>query len=116
MEFINKVEIRGIVGNIRVATYEGTQVANFSVVTNYLYKGREGAVAETFWFNVNAWAGKNMPQDFTQIEKGSSVLVRGRLRNREYQSSDGQARIITEVVASRVELCKDEDKPFFTED
>ena len=95
---------------------EITQVANFSVVTNYLYKGREGAVAETFWFNVNAWAGRNMPQDFTQIEKGSSVLVQGRLRNREYQSSDGQARIITEVVASCVKLCKDEDKPFFTEE
>ncbi len=114
MEFINKVELRGIVGNIRVSTYEGTQVANFSVVTNFLYKGREGAVAETFWFNVNAWAGKNMPKDFNLIEKGMAVLVQGRLRNREYQTSAGEPRVITEVVASRVEIYHEEEKEFIS--
>jgi len=104
MEQINKVEIRGTVGNIRVQTFEdGNQSANFSVVTNYSYRGRDGSgVIETFWFNVTAWSGKNMPSDFNEITKGSVVHVVGRLREREYEASDGAIKRIVEVVAYKV--------------
>ena len=47
MEHINKVEIRGNVGAVRLNEHNGKKVANLSVITELLYKSREaGAVSE----------------------------------------------------------------------
>lgn len=105
MEQLNRVEIRGTVGNVRVQNFDDTQAANFSVVTNYVYKSRSGdAVVETCWFSVNAWKNKNMPEDLGQITKGSHVHVTGRFREREYTADDGTVRKVQEVFAYSVEL------------
>lgn len=105
MENINKVEIRGTVGNIRVQDFEDRQAANFSVVTNYMYRGKDNQPKiETFWFNVNAWSGRHMPDDMTSIKKGSTVHVTGRMRTREYADSNGEVHKATEVLADKVEI------------
>ena len=45
---INKIEVQGTVGNARVSTFDDRQSINFTLVTNYVYKGREGApIVET---------------------------------------------------------------------
>ncbi len=55
MEFINRIELVGIVGTIRKQTYSGRMVANFSVVTEYSFKDKSGGtVIETTWHNVVA--------------------------------------------------------------
>ena len=80
MEHINKVEIRGNVGTVRLNEHNGKKVANLSVVTELLYKSREGvAVSETTWHNVVAWSGKEIA-DLDMIVKGTPVHVTGRIR------------------------------------
>ena len=43
MEYINTIEIQGRVGIVRTNIVNDTMVANFSVATDFLYKGRDGA-------------------------------------------------------------------------
>lgn len=38
------------------------------------------------------------------MRKGSKIVVRGEIRTRNYNDSDGKSRKITEVVADRVEF------------
>ncbi len=108
MEQINRIEIKGNVGTIRIYDNAGKQMASFSVVTNYLYKGRDGeGVVETMWFNVVAWTGPQTMKDFNVIKKGAAVHVVGRMREREFTGSDGALRRTTEIVANKVNLVDD---------
>ncbi len=60
MEQLNKVELRGIVGSVRVQSVADTKVANFSVATNNAFKSQAGAIViETTWHNVVAWEGRD---------------------------------------------------------
>ena len=55
MEFINRIELVGVVGTIRRQSFSGRTVANFSVVAEYAYKDKNGGdVIETTWHNVVA--------------------------------------------------------------
>lgn len=111
MEHINKIEIRGTVGSVRIQNFEERQAANFSVVTNYIYKSRNGeAVIETCWFNVSAWQGRSMPDNLEDIRKGQTVHVTGRMREREYTGTDGTVRRVMEVVAGSVELVSEDGR------
>lgn len=93
MEQLNKIEIRGIIGSIRVQNVGNTKVSNISVATNYGYTSRDGsAVIETTWHYITAWEGKDI-QNLDQLKKGSFVHVIGRLRNRKYTTPDGIERI-----------------------
>ena len=103
MEFINRIELVGVVGTIRKQTYSGRMVANFSVVTEYAFKDKTGgSVIETTWHNVVAWQDGDMPLDL--IEKGSHVCVQGRLRCRKYTNESGEPRTIYEIIASGVNI------------
>ncbi len=42
MEQLNRIEIRGNVGNVSINTVGDTRVAHFSVATNYAYKTQNG--------------------------------------------------------------------------
>ena len=42
MEYINKVELKGRVGTVRSNVVNGSRVANFSLVTDMLYKTKDG--------------------------------------------------------------------------
>ena len=42
MEQINRIEIKGKIGNVRITDFEDGQSANLSVATNYIYKSRDG--------------------------------------------------------------------------
>lgn len=110
MEQINRVEIRGTVGFVRINDFDGNPMATFSVVTNYVYKGRDGSgVVETMWFNVSAWKRPQSLQDFSKLQKGTVVHVLGRMREREYTSSDGTMKRISEVIANKVSIVETEE-------
>ena len=103
MEFINRIELVGVVGMIRKQTYSGRMVANFSIVTEYAYKDRNGgSVIETMWHNVVAWQNGDMPLDL--IERGTSVCVQGRLRCRRYTGENGETKVSYEVIAKDVNI------------
>jgi single-strand DNA-binding protein len=60
-------------------TPSGQAVTNFSVATNRQYTASDGQkVKETVWFRVSAW-GKQAESCNQYLNKGSSVLVEGRL-------------------------------------
>ena len=104
MEQLNRIELRGNVGNVRVSDVGGNRVARFSLATNFLYKGKDSeAVVETTWHNIVAWGGKGMP-DFSAIVKGAPVYVTGRLRTSRFIGNDGTEKTVYEVVASKVEI------------
>lgn len=104
MEFLNKVELRGIVGNIRVQEYGDSKLARIAVATNYAYKDRDGGVVlDTSWHNVIAWEGRNI-QCLNQIQKGTPVCVEGRIRYQKYTDFQGVEHDTTEIIASKVEI------------
>ena len=104
MEHINKIELRGIVGSVRNNEYNGTKVANFSLVTELLHKSKDGNItAETTWHNIVAWEGKGI-QNTEQIVKGAAVHVTGRIRDSRYTSADGVEKQFQEVLANRIRI------------
>jgi single-strand DNA-binding protein len=112
MEHINRIELQGLVGNVRTNEYNGTKVANFSVATDILYKTRDGAASETTWHNVVAWEGKDMP-DVHRICKGMPVYVTGRVRTSKVTGLDGSEKIYHEVLASKVRILDEEPQETF---
>ena len=108
MEHINRIEIQGRVGNVRTNIVNETMVANFSVATDFLYKGRDGAgVNETTWHNVVAWASKEMP-DLRRVAKGTPVHVIGRMRSQKHTSNDGTEKYFYEIMAQKVQILETE--------
>lgn len=103
MEQLNRIEIRGYVGNVNILEVGGTRVAHFSVVTNFAYRTRTfEPVIEATWHNVTAWESKNVP-DLGIIKKGEPIHVIGRLRIQRFTGNDGSEKNYTEIMASIVE-------------
>ncbi len=109
MEQINRIELQGNVGNIKIQKVGDNEVARISVATNYIYKGKDGSpVIETTWHSVSAWNGKGMP-DFHKICKGSSVHIFGRMRSQKFEGNDGSEKQFYEVLANRVSIVENEE-------
>jgi single-strand DNA-binding protein len=104
MEQINRIDLLGTVGSVRLQYINDKQMAKFTVATNRAYKNREGApVIDTQWHNVTAFEGKNV-QDLDKIEKGRAVRVRGRLQVQRYTGIDGIERMAVDVICNNLQL------------
>lgn len=102
MDYINKIELLGKVGTVRSNVVNGTKVANFSLVTDFLYKTREGnPISEATWLNIVAWDGKDI-HDIDYIAKGAVVHVHGRIRSTKFEGADGNERQTYEVLAQKL--------------
>ena len=109
MEHINRIELKGRVGMVRNNTHNDNKVANFTMVTELLYKNRSGeALSETTWFNVVAWEGKDIT-GIDKIEKGMAVHVVGRMRTVKYTNADGIEKQFYEVLASRLKIVEESE-------
>lgn len=109
MEHINRIELQGRVGTIRTNIVGENTVANFSLVTEYLYKTRDGGAAnETTWHQITAWEGRDMP-DLNTITKGTVLNVTGRLRSFRYTNSEGTEKQLYEVIASKIRILSEEE-------
>lgn len=103
MEQLNKVEIRGIVGNARTQSVGDSSVTRFSVATDYVYKSKDGThVVETTWHNCTAWSDK--APDANKLERGKGVHLTGRLRMQRYVDANGNDRTTTEVLVQSLEI------------
>ena len=108
MDFLNKIEIRGIVGNSNIQKVGGTRVCRFSVVTELAYKGNDGTnIIESTWFNVTAWEGKDIT-NLEAITRGAIVHVHGRLKCNRYVDANGNDRAQYEIVARKVDVEKED--------
>ena len=115
MEFINKIELRGVVGRADVNSYNGNRVINFTLITEYSARDKEGnATTEATWFNISYWEGRDpsVPAEvLDQIGKGSWVHLVGRLRTRNYTTVDNEEKTALDVIAQSIKLVERDD-PF----
>ena len=87
-------------------TPQGTPVTSFRLAVNYRYKqsasGGDDMKQETLFID-NVIFGKQAESCSKYLNKGSSVLVEGRLQERRWES-DGQQKSKFEIVAQSVKF------------
>ena len=108
MDFLNRIDLQGIIGMVKITPVGDTRVARFSVCTETTYKGTEGIVIDCCWFQISAWPSETITC-LDQLEKGKAVKVSGRVRVQRYTDSEGCDRQCWEVMAREVEILKMED-------
>ena len=95
----NKVLLIGHAGNApeMKSMENGKKLARFSIATNETYQNSKGEkVTETTWHNLVAW-------DFLAeraekyLQKGTQVIIDGKLINRSYDDKEGNKKYIMEV-------------------
>lgn len=95
-----KIVIAGNIGKTPEIKYtpQGKAVCSFSVAVT------EGIDKEhTEWFAVEVWE-KTAEAVAKYCDKGSHVLVEGRMKTRKWTDKDGNNRYSTDLKASRVEF------------
>ena len=103
MEFINKIELQGIVGTSTISTVQAKNVARFSLLVEETFKSGEGDVlVQSNWFNCIAWQSEKIV-DLTKIKKGKVLHLTGRVRMQSYADSSGANRYIWEIVCQEIE-------------
>lgn len=109
MEQLNKVELRGNVGSVKLQTGANNKGARITLATNSAYHDKDGApVIDTQWHNIVAWEGRNI-QGLDRIQKGDKLYALGRLRYQKYTGQDGVERIQTDILASKIVLIEDDE-------
>ncbi|HMS40699.1 MAG TPA: single-stranded DNA-binding protein [Pyrinomonadaceae bacterium] len=84
-------------------TPQGTAVANFSVASNTVRNTSRGLQKKTDWFNITAW-GKQAETLAKYLQKGSSILVRGKLDLSAWETRDGEPRVNADVTLQDFEF------------
>ena len=82
-------------------TPQGTSVCNFGIAVNRKYKQGDELKEEVTFINVVVF-GKQADTCGQYLNKGSAVLVEGRLQERRWETDEGQKRSKYEVVAQTV--------------
>lgn len=72
----------------------GNAVVSFSIGVNDGYGDKQ----KTYFINIVQF-GKGAETTANYCKKGSSVLVKGKLTNRSYETQEGVKKYVTEVVA-----------------
>ena len=82
-------------------TPQGTSVCNFGLAVNRKYKQGEEMKEEVTFINIVVF-GKQADTCGQYLNKGSSILVEGRLQERRWETEDGQKRSKHEIVAQNI--------------
>ena len=84
-------------------TPNGAAVVNFSVAVSFRVKDPDGTWrdGDTSFFKVNAWRSlaENVAESLT---KGTRVMVSGRLKQRSWETQEGERRSVIEIEADEV--------------
>ena len=102
----NKVQLIGNLGNApEIKSIEsGKKMARFSIATNENYRNAKGEkVTETTWHNLVAW-GKVADLAEKFLQKGTEVVIEGKLIKRSYTDKDGIKKYISEVQVNELLL------------
>ena len=85
-------------------TPSGTAVADLRIAVNRNYSTQTGEKREETCFPTVVVWGKQAEASRDYLDKGSPMMVEGRLQTRDYETRDGQKRNVVEVVAERVQF------------
>ena len=101
---INKVMLVGRLGadpEIK-QTKSGDKFANLSLATNKKFKAKDGSMTEkTTWHKIVVFDPRLAENMEKYAKTGTQLYVEGELETRQYKDSNGQNRIVTEVVIPR---------------
>jgi single-strand DNA-binding protein len=98
-----------LIGNLTRApelryTPSGMAVSDLRLAVNRGYTTQGGEKREeTSFLTVVVW-GKQAESCNEYLDKGSPILVEGRLQTRDWETKDGQKRNVVEIVAERVQF------------
>ena len=104
MTIKNRVQL---IGNLGAAPEvknldNGNKMARFTVATSDNYTNKKGEkVNETQWHNIVIW-GKLAGIAEKYLEKGSQVVIDGKLTTRNYTDKEGVKKYFTEIVANEL--------------
>jgi single-strand DNA-binding protein len=85
-------------------TPSGRAVAKMRLASSRRYKSATGDwMEDTLFIDLVAW-GDLAERCKEKLQKGSPVIVQGRLRSREWTTETGQKRVAFEVVANRIQF------------
>jgi len=119
---LNKAILIGRLGKDPEMKYtpSGLAVANFSLATNYSFKGEDGNYTDkTDWHNIVVY-GKRAEFAGEYLGKGKLIYVEGRIQTRSWEDQNGVKKYMTEIISSDVQLLggkgegsakAEEDKP-----
>lgn len=103
---MNEIEILGNLGRdpeVKM-TSTGKCVARLSVASSRKFTGTDGQTKEfTDWIPCVVW-GELAQAAATYLKKGKRVFIKGRYNTRKYEPTPGDAKYITEIVASHISL------------
>ena len=104
MTIKNRVQL---IGNLGAAPEvkdldNGNKIARFTVATSDYYTNKKGEkISETQWHNIVIW-GKLAGIAEKYLEKGSQVVIDGKLTTRNYTDKEGNKKYFTEIVANEL--------------
>ena len=82
----------------------GTQVCEFGVATNRVWKDKNGAKQESVDYHNIVVFGRQAELVKQYLHKGAGVFLEGRIQNRSWDAKDGTKRYRTEIVADRIQF------------
>ncbi len=95
----NKVTLVGRVGNApEIKVFESNKkLARIVIAINESYKNQKGErVTETTWHNITLW-GQHAELCQERINKGTELMIEGKLVNRNWKDKDGKTQYKYEV-------------------
>jgi single-strand DNA-binding protein len=97
----NSVTLIGRLGkDPEVKVFGEKKKAAFSIATTDTYKNAKGEkVQDTQWHNVVIWGSLASVAE-KHLKKGNEVCIEGKLVHREYETSSGEKRLITEITVN----------------
>ena len=85
-------------------TQGGQQVASLRVATNRLWKDAKGTRQKSSEFHSVVLWGRLAEIASQYLQKGSLVLIEGRLHTRSWEDSSGQKKYRTDIIAESMQL------------
>jgi single-strand DNA-binding protein len=94
----NSVQLIGRLGkDPEVKVFGDKKKASFSIATTDSYKNAKGEkVEDTQWHNIVIWGSLASVAE-KYLKKGQEVCVEGKLVHRNYETTEGEKRYITEI-------------------
>jgi len=114
---MNLVVLKGNLGNAPELRYTstGTAVCHFNMATNERWVDKNSGEPKnaTEWHRIVVW-GKQAEFANDYLGKGSGILVRGKLKTREWTNRDGNKQKSTEVHSQFFEMLTSKKAPATT--
>ena len=100
---MNKIVLSGnICQDIELNTYNKKSCVRNSIAVKRDFKNKDGEY-DTDFFNITLWGSQ---ADFIQkyAEKGTKILISGRLTNNEYENQDGEKKYSNDIQVDHIEI------------